>query len=175
MEDDQSQVERVRGWVDEARRIVALTGAGISTESGIPDFRSPGGLWSRYDPSQLTYDRFLRGITIGRGPEELSHQRESGYDITVASEIMAILALASDLKDLHVPMGRRRMRPFLALLADLPHVVAGGVDIAHRDEHVHVLLRALALFDLPGEDGVDSVVADVNPGFAAGRRLRVGR
>jgi len=42
----------------EARRVVVLTGAGISTESGIPDFRSPGGLWSRYDPSQLTFDRF---------------------------------------------------------------------------------------------------------------------
>lgn len=41
-----------------ARRVVVLTGAGISTESGIPDFRSPGGLWSRYDPSKLTFDRF---------------------------------------------------------------------------------------------------------------------
>jgi NAD-dependent deacetylase len=36
--------------IDEARRIVVFTGAGISTESGIPDFRSPGGVWSRMKP-----------------------------------------------------------------------------------------------------------------------------
>jgi NAD-dependent deacetylase len=42
-------IETLRGWVNSARRIVVLTGAGISTESGIPDFRGPNGLWTR-DP-----------------------------------------------------------------------------------------------------------------------------
>ncbi len=41
-----------------AKRVVAFTGAGISTESGIPDFRSPGGIWSRYNSDDLTYQKF---------------------------------------------------------------------------------------------------------------------
>ena len=40
-------------WIDEAKNIIIFTGAGISTESGIPDFRSPGGLWSRMKPIML--------------------------------------------------------------------------------------------------------------------------
>jgi NAD-dependent deacetylase len=43
--------------IAEARRAVAFTGAGISTESGIPDFRSPGGIWSRMKP--ITFDEFV--------------------------------------------------------------------------------------------------------------------
>lgn len=43
-----------------SRYVVALTGAGISTESGIPDFRSPGtGLWEKEDPEDFTIDSFL--------------------------------------------------------------------------------------------------------------------
>ena len=38
---------QVRRWVDAAQRIVVLTGAGISTDSGIPDFRGAQGLWTR--------------------------------------------------------------------------------------------------------------------------------
>jgi NAD-dependent deacetylase len=40
-------IEQVRSWLDEAARVVALTGAGISTDSGIPDFRGPQGLWTK--------------------------------------------------------------------------------------------------------------------------------
>ena len=43
-------LERLRVLVESARRAVVFTGAGISTESGIPDFRSPGGVWSRRRP-----------------------------------------------------------------------------------------------------------------------------
>ena len=43
-------LEALARLIDEAETVVAFTGAGISTESGIPDFRSPGGLWTRYRP-----------------------------------------------------------------------------------------------------------------------------
>jgi len=45
--------------VHDAKKILVFAGAGLSTESGIPDFRSPGGLWSKYNPSDFTYDRIL--------------------------------------------------------------------------------------------------------------------
>lgn len=47
MDGDAALVEQVRGWLAASRRIAVLTGAGISTDSGIADFRGPNGLWTK--------------------------------------------------------------------------------------------------------------------------------
>src|SRR3979490_1479707 len=53
-------VERLAELMEARRPCVVLTGAGISTESGIPDFRSPTGIWAQYDPMEYaTIDAFL--------------------------------------------------------------------------------------------------------------------
>ncbi len=56
----EDQIEKAAESLVNSKNAVALTGAGISTESGIPDFRSPGGLWERVDPGEFTIDRFLQ-------------------------------------------------------------------------------------------------------------------
>ncbi len=54
-------VERLAELFESRRPCVVLTGAGISTESGIPDFRSAGGIWERYDPAEVAHiDAFRR-------------------------------------------------------------------------------------------------------------------
>lgn len=45
--------------IKEAQKILIFSGAGMSTESGIPDFRSPGGVWSKYDPSDFYFDKII--------------------------------------------------------------------------------------------------------------------
>jgi len=50
MPNDQSLIDELRGLLAVSSRAVVFTGAGVSTESGIPDFRSPGGIWTKYQP-----------------------------------------------------------------------------------------------------------------------------
>lgn len=60
-------------WVKESQRIVVFTGAGVSTESGVPDFRSPGGIWDRFDPQEMTFQKFLSHEESRRRYWELFH------------------------------------------------------------------------------------------------------
>jgi methylenetetrahydrofolate dehydrogenase (NADP+)/methenyltetrahydrofolate cyclohydrolase/formyltetrahydrofolate synthetase len=65
------------------------------------------------DPDSITWrrvidtsDRFLREITVGQSPTEKGYTRATGFDITVASEIMAVLALTTDLTDMRERFGK---------------------------------------------------------------------
>jgi len=56
-------IDQVADWILQSQRLVVFTGAGLSTESGIPDFRSPGGVWSRYNPADFDFQNFLASET----------------------------------------------------------------------------------------------------------------
>jgi len=57
-------VTALADFIERARRLVVLTGAGCSTESGIPDYRSPGGAWTRHKP--IYYSSFVRSAEVRR-------------------------------------------------------------------------------------------------------------
>ncbi len=56
----EEKINKVAQMIAASKRLVIFTGAGISTESGIPDFRGPDGLWTKVDPEDFTIDKFLR-------------------------------------------------------------------------------------------------------------------
>jgi NAD-dependent deacetylase len=104
--------------LSEAKRGIAFTGAGISTESGIPDFRSPGGVWSRHRP--VMYDDFLadpaerrRYWLIRRAtvPQFLSAKPNAGHDALAALESRGCLGaiITQNIDELHQRAGSRRV------------------------------------------------------------------
>lgn len=104
------------------------------------------------DPFSITWnrvvdinDRALRQIVIGLGGRENGYPRETGFDITVASEVMAILALTTDLRDLRQRLGRivigtnREGKPITA--EDLQ--VAGAMTVLLKDAIMPTLMQTL--------------------------------
>ncbi len=59
MTDHEAGLKLAARWIADSARPLVFTGAGLSTESGIPDFRSPGGIWEKYNPEDFYFDRFL--------------------------------------------------------------------------------------------------------------------
>ena len=60
MNNNEDQLHSLRSMIDASQRMVVFTGAGISTESGIPDFRSPGGIWSKNQP--IDFSEFISSL-----------------------------------------------------------------------------------------------------------------
>lgn len=59
-------IEKAADLVAGSRRLVVFTGAGVSTESGIPDFRSPGGIWTKYNPDDFTISKIVSSREVRR-------------------------------------------------------------------------------------------------------------
>ena len=64
MRDTARDIEALRRLLEVSHRVVVFTGAGISTESGIPDYRSPGGIWTKYTP--VDFQDFMRSEDMRR-------------------------------------------------------------------------------------------------------------
>ena len=108
-------IDKLRDLLSQSRRAVVFTGAGVSTESGIPDFRSPGGLWTRYQP--IYFDDFLRSEEMRRE----SWRRKFGMEnvLSAAKPNRGHLAIAQ--------LVRRSL---------VSHVITQNIDNLHQDSGV---------------------------------------
>jgi NAD-dependent SIR2 family protein deacetylase len=109
---------RLADLIAAAEQLVVLTGAGCSTESGIPDYRSPGGVWSRHKP--IYYSAFVRAAEIRRfywarsfrGWQRFSAARPNDAHVALAelerSGRVAQL-ITQNVDDLHQEAGSRRV------------------------------------------------------------------
>ncbi len=70
---NEDKVEMLADLIRDSQNIVVFTGAGVSTESGVPDFRSPGGIWDRFDPNEMTFQKFVSSRQSRRKYWELFH------------------------------------------------------------------------------------------------------
>lgn len=113
--DLETAVERLAELIVGARRIVPFTGAGISTECGIPDFRSPGGLWSRNKP--IPFDAFL----ADRGMRDESWRRRFAMETAFSGAI---------------PGRGHRAVATLHRLGKAPVVITQNIDNLHQNSGI---------------------------------------
>jgi len=120
-----SEIERAARALCDSRYVISLTGAGLSVESGIPPFRGPGGIWTRYgDPPMDGYERFLRDPgaewrlmlnperPMKNFSETLAHARpHEGHRALAALEKLGVLRclITQNIDNLHIAAGHREV------------------------------------------------------------------
>jgi NAD-dependent deacetylase len=146
--DTHRAVRQLAGWIAEAERGVAFTGAGISTESGVEDFRSPGGLWSRHAP--VMFEDFLRDPAERRRfwrirrkmlPAMLAARPNPGHlalaRLEAAGRLQAVIT--QNIDELHQRAGSRRV---VEVHGTAMQVHCLSCDKRWRAEDIHALLEA---------------------------------
>lgn len=129
-------IHKTARLIAEARHIVALTGAGISVESGIPPFRGPGGLWEKFDPMEVGHiQSFMRDpekvwrLLISEMREVLAAARPNPAHLGLARlEAMGILktVITQNVDGLHQMAGSRDVVEFHGNFAWLQCLNCGG-------------------------------------------------
>ncbi len=138
-----NQFKRVASWLKQSRGAVAFTGAGISTESGIPDFRSPGGIWSRSQP--VYFDDFLASEAARL---EYWHQKAAAHQDffqarpSTGHQILAAWQAAG------------RLRALITQNIDGLHQLAGSTDVVE----LHGTARYIACLSCGQRSDADPLV-----------------
>jgi NAD-dependent deacetylase len=107
----QERIQQAAEWIADSRLTLALTGAGVSVESGIPDFRSAGGLWSKYDPAEYASIEAFR-----RDPEKVWNMLRD----------MDALVSGAKPNPAHLGMGELERMGFLH------HIITQNIDNLHQ-------------------------------------------
>lgn len=118
MKNKETEINTLKEWIKESKYTVLLTGAGMSTESGIPDFRSKDGLWKKVDPMKLAsiqtlnndYDTFYEFYKARS--EKLSNIRpHKGYDILAKWERDGFIdsIITQNVDDFHLIAGNKNV------------------------------------------------------------------
>lgn len=115
----EAAVGEAAGLIHAAKHVVALVGAGLSVESGIPPFRGPGGLWTKYgEPDLRDYERFVED------PKEWWERRISGTG--------ALRELAGALAEARPNAGHLALRE-MEDLGYLKHIITQNIDNLHQE------------------------------------------
>lgn len=148
-------IKQVREWIASAKRVVALTGAGISTDSGIPDFRGPNGVWTKNPKAEKLSD--IRYYMVDPGIRQASWQSRLEHPAFTAKPNAGHRALV-DLEK------HGRLHALITQNIDGLHIVAGNS--RQRVFEVHGNLHQAVCMSCGGKGPMQPVLERVRAGEA---------